>query len=228
MKRRDLRSELAFLLSVEEDSADQAFQTTRLNKAVQYAYEHEVRQAKLEGQSRWFKANANLSWPASQVTFVLPQVISKAGIIQIWDITHSDPGIQLSVRDGPYQSEIHWLNHSTLQWGDVGPSEAKTLRVDYMAVAEWLAGDDDEPLLVPPEYHWLLVWSAACFLRTVGDESAPQQWERTLAEFRIDYWKYLSRGRPYSDVPAMTYSGGAGSQLADPTVEAGPGGGLSV
>jgi hypothetical protein len=183
MNRKELRDELAFLLNFNEDQPDQDFTATRLNKALQYAYEDEVRQGKLEGQLRWFKANATLTWPASQVTLKLPSTLQRAGLIEFWDITEADPGVPFVIRENWQQGgDVHWLNFDTLQWGETGPDSEKTLRVDY---------------------HMLIVWAAAVFLRDVADEAVPQRWAQKHRELQMDFWKFLSRGRPFSDVPVV-------------------------
>jgi hypothetical protein len=204
MNRKELRDELAFLLNFNEDQPDQDFTATRLNKALQYAYEDEVRQGKLEGQLRWFKANATLTWPASQVTLKLPSTLQRAGLIEFWDITEADPGVPFVIRENWQQGgDVHWLNFDTLQWGETGPDSEKTLRVDFMAYPEKLLNDSQSPLLVPVDYHMLIVWAAAVFLRDVADEAVPQRWAQKHRELQMDFWKFLSRGRPFSDVPVV-------------------------
>lgn len=66
-----------------------------------------------------------------------------------------------------------------------------------------MSSDSDTPELIPAEYHELIVWSAACDLKSIGDEAAPAEWMQTRNEFRIDLWKYVSRGRPLDDVPQV-------------------------
>lgn len=204
MNRKELRDELAFVLNFNEDQPDQDFTAARLNKALQYAYEDEVRQAKLEGQLRWFKANTEFTWPASQTTLTLPPTLQRAGLIEFWDITSNDPGVPITIRENWQQGgDLHWLNFDTLQWGEDGPASATTLRVDFMAYPEKLLNDQQSPILIPIDYHHLIVWAAAVYLRDIADEAVPQRWDRKHREIQMDYWKFLSRGRPFSDVPVV-------------------------
>lgn len=204
MNFKEMRSELAFLLSFNEGEADQDFATARLKKALQFAYDDEVRQAKLEGQYRWFKSNSQFTWPANQVTFTLSSSIAKAGIIDFWDITSSSPGVRLTVRENWEQGGVvWWLKNDTLQWGNLGPQSDRTIQVDFLAVTEKLLDDTQIPNLMPPEYHWLIVWSAAVYLRQVADEGVPDSWFGRYKAMQMDYWKTLSRGRPFSDVPTV-------------------------
>lgn len=207
MNRSELRSEVGFLLNFNEGQADQDFSTSRLNKAVQYVYELELEQAKQIGMSHWFRKTQNISWPSGQVTLELPSSLDQANLIGIYDITNANPGNQIVIRETAQDNgDAFWLDYKTLQWASTGPSEDKTLQVHYLARAETLAGDADSPTLIPPQFHWVLVWSAATYLRKIADEDAPQSWMSELKDWRHRYWKFLTRGRPLSDTPTITNS----------------------
>ncbi len=224
MNREQLRQEVAFLVNFTEGTADQDFTVARLNKAIQYAYRNEVRQAKLTGLSRWFKKVAQISWPASQVRYKLPNSLSKKNIIAFWDITNSDPGYVLDVRgDSLSGSSLFWYEADTLQWASTGPSAATTLLIEYLADSEYLAADGDSPDLIPADYHDLLVWSAAIYLRTVGDEQPPSHWVAEREQFRYDFWKFLSKGRPFTDTPSVmtNLNSAQGFAQAEPTAGSG-------
>ena len=207
MNREQLRDEVAFLLNFNEDQADQDFTTAQLNRAIQYAYQDEVRQAKLEGQMRHFKKTTSVTWTASTPTLTVPSTLQGKALIALWDVTNADPGTRLIVRDNSYEGgDVFWLDNSTLQWGSDGPSSDTTVRFEYMAEPETLISDAEEPQLMPISHHWLIVWSAAIYLRTVADEGAPQAWLAKQREFRLGFWKWLSRGKPYSDIPSVSNS----------------------
>lgn len=207
MNRQDLRSELSFLLNFSETSADQDFSTTRLNKALQWVYEDEVRQAKLEGLSRRFRKTTTFVWPASQVRLELPQAVHQKNVQAFWDITNSDPGYRIIVRETNLDGgDAYWFDNKTLQWGSVGPASTLTIRAEFLASAEFLAGDQDEPQLIPPDYHKLIVWGAAVLLRSIADEQPPEFWAMKHKELQHDFWKFLSRGQPISDTPTVSNS----------------------
>jgi hypothetical protein len=123
-------------------------------------------------------------------------------VYSIQDITNEDPGPELQFDDrGLYG--LRWVDRSTLQWGVDGPSSARSLRVEFVPQAETMANDDEEPLLIPPAHHELLVYSAAVTARFGADEGAPGDWKDHLRELRMDYWKFISKGRPFSDTPVV-------------------------
>lgn len=233
MNRGEMRAAVAFRVSFDDDEADQDFTSKRINIALQETYQDEVRQAKLEGRASWFRKTSFLEWPASQVQLVLPSTLSRRGLLAIWDATNGDTGSRLSIADTSSDgSGIWWYDNQTLQYGESGPSSALTLRIEFEAEAEFLgdpnttAGDANEPQLIPPDYHMMLVWGAACFLKDVGDEQAPQRWVLRHREMQKDYWKLLSKGRPFTDTPIVGGSSSYGLSFYENEIEAGPGGGL--
>lgn len=214
MNRGQLREELSFLLNFNEGQADQDFSTTRLNKAIQWAYEDEVRQAKLEGQTRWFRKVKTFIWAADDIRMELPQGLHKKMLQQLWDITSNDPGTPIIVRENGYSGgDIFWYDNKQLQWGENGPNSDVTIQADYLAECEQLTDDGDEPDLIPNEYHKLIVWSAAVFLRTVADEAPPASWQRELQMLRLGFWKVLSRGRPFTDSATVSQTDNFSSDI---------------
>jgi hypothetical protein len=207
MNRGTLRQELSFLLNAEENAADQAFNTSRLNKAIDQAYEREWERAKLHANGEFSKMYQDgLTWPASQLRLVLPESLASKTIIDIYDITSGEPGAVLISK-----SNYTWADRGTLQWvGTTGPGSAKSLRVYYEAVAEPLINDDAVPVLIPPQFHQLLVWSAGCQLRAGADERMPPDWVTERDDLRLDCYKHLSRGKPLSAPPVMGGQGGVG------------------
>lgn len=205
MNRNDLRSELAFLLNFTEDTADQDFTSNRLNKALDRAYNLEVERAKLQGSYKYFHQTASATWAASSQTYALVDPFKDKAIIDIYDVTSGEPGFPLVVAAHMNQGgNAFWKDRNTLQWTGVGgPSDARTLRVFYEATAETLMSDESIPELVPPQFHYLLVWTASILLREAGDEEIPRSWMHEREELRMDFYKHISRGRPTSHVPTI-------------------------
>lgn len=201
----ELQDRLNFVLNSDDSQTHQDFSAVRKKQALNYAGRTETNKAQVEGSRLWFKTTIDISWPASQTTLQLSSTISQRGIIRITDITNTNPGYELVFSENGFSGDVFWLNRTTLQWGTSGPSEAKTLRVEYFPIWSDLAQDDDEPELIPEQHQDLLIWSAAIFLFEVAEQEAPIAWHNIRHELRIDFWKYLSRGRPMSDVPTVRH-----------------------
>lgn len=193
MNRRDMRSELAYILSVREGEADQDFQTTRLNKALDKAYERCVLDGRNHGTRVHFELNQASVWPADATTLVLSAAFNAKELVTIYDITEGEPGIELRERE-----DFTWLDRNTLQWqdGSTGPGDDVTLRIKYLASAEDLASDASVPLLVPPEHCMYIVWEAALYLRGIADDEVPNFWRDRHNQARVAYIKHVSRPRP--------------------------------
>ena len=198
-----LQNQLAFALNFNDGQTDQDFTTARLKQALNLAYAREVYKAQQEGSKRYWKDYRDISWPASQVTLVLPASVARKNVIRIMDVTSSQLGNVLLFSENGLHGDVFWLNKTTLQWGVSGPGEAKTLRVFYIAAPVDMVDDSDEPTLVPDAFHELIVWSAACWCRTIADEEAPNAWLRAREDLQLDFWKYVSRGRPHDDEPTI-------------------------
>lgn len=208
MDRAALRTDLRFRLNVTEGEADQDFSEARLNAALQYAYNQEVEKGKQHGFAAWFKKTATFTWPAGQLQVTLPDSVVRSNVIAFYDITSSEPGTLFVVQQERERGgSAWWYEHDKLNWaGNTAPTTAKTLRVFYLANAETLANDAQSPQLIPPQFHQLVVIAAAVHLREVADESAPLSWLKTLEDWRFDFWKSISKGRPFADTPTIQYS----------------------
>jgi hypothetical protein len=223
VKLQELRSEVAFLVNFTESIADQDFVTTRLNKAIAQIYSREVELGKVNGSRKYFQMrNDSYTWLADQQTFTIPESLQGKTFIDINDITSGEPGSSLN---GSY----FWADRKTLQWSTVGgPGSDVSLRFVYEATAEVLLGDDAEPQLIPPQFHWLLVWGAAILLRKAADEAAPKDWKDELEALQVNYYKHVSRGRPTSvpnSIRSVSESGGTSS--FEPTLDDSYTGGLN-
>jgi hypothetical protein len=204
MNYTELQDRLKFVLDFNDTQTDGAFTAARIKQALNMAYEREVNKANEEGSQRYFKGTVEFVWPSAQLTYQLTPPLSKRGLIRITDVTESDPGRRIVFSENGLNGDVFWKDRNTMQWGTQGPGANRTLRAEYFAKPWPMDADDDEPDLIPEQFHELLVWSAAVFLRTVADESPPMRWVSERDEFRIDFWKYLSRGRPMSDVPTVS------------------------
>ena len=200
----ELQDEVSDLVNFTTGVTDQDFTTAQIKKALNFRYKKEVAVGQQEGGRNWFKKIQSVTWPVNQITLVLPSQISRVGIIRIEDITSIDPGFEVMVSELGDYGDVFWLDNNTLQYGQTGPNEAKTLRFTYLARAAEMVSDDDVPELIPDELHMLLVWSAAAYLRLKADEAVPNGWMQELDEARLDFWKMVSRGRPLTNEPTIT------------------------
>jgi len=199
----ELQSEVKFILNWNEQQTDQDFTTLRIKKALNRAYKQETIKAEEEGGQRFFKATLDLPWPGGSVTMILPPELNEEALIGISDITTASIGTPLVFSDDGISGDIFWKDHQTIQWGTNGPPSDKTLRFTYYASVEELVNDGDVPMLIPAKFHELIAWSAALFLQQISDQEMTEAWVFERNELRIDFWKWLSRGRGTDDVPTI-------------------------
>jgi len=196
----DIYNDLGMVLNFNSGQTDQDYTAAQLKRAINMAYTREVNIGKQEGSRRHFIKRNTFSWPASQAELTLPSELRGAELLRINDITNTTPGEQLSFSAyGVGGGDVYFIDNNTLRWGTNGPAAAKTLQAMYLAQPQELVEDSQEPELVPPAYHELLMWSAACWLRDVADEECPRAWTEQRDELRLGYHKYISRGRPMDD-----------------------------
>ena len=203
MNFKDMQNEVSELLNFNSSQTDQDFTTAQIKGSINRAYARELRKARQEGSKRYFITTKTIAWPSGQVTLELPQSVRQRQIVQMTDITNSDPGYLIVFDDNGFLGDVHWKDRNTLQWGKDGPNEAKTIRVQYMPVAESMVADDDEPEFMAPDHHELIYYSAAIDLRQRADEMAPGAWVVERETLRMDFYKDCSRGRPYSDIQTI-------------------------
>lgn len=201
MDFKELQTETEELLNFTSGVTDQNFTTAQIKRAINRAYKREVRLAKQEGTSSWFKVVQEETWPSGDLTFELPTGITGKTLIRVYDRTDNDPGLPLEIADNGNASRTFWKDYKTLQWGSTtGPGSDKTLAFVYYADAADMAEDGDEPWLIPPENREVLYWSAALDLRLRADEIVPREWKEQHKDAQSDFWKKVSLGRP-SDAP---------------------------
>jgi len=204
MDFKTLQDEVSDLLNFNSTQADQDFSTSQIKKAINRSYGREYRKARQEGVKSWFIGYSEISWPSSSTTISLGKNIRRTQITKIMDITQDDPGHILVFDAGGMIGDVFWKDRNTLQWGENGPGEDKTLRIQYFPEAEEMSADEDEPELLGPAHHELIFYSAAIDLRTRADEIAPQAWLMELENLRLDLYKDVSRGRPHSNISTIS------------------------
>lgn len=200
MDFKALQDEVSDLLNFNSTQVDQDFSTAQIKKAINRAYAREYRKARQEGLRSWFIGYTEVSWPSSSATLSLGKNIRRTQITKIMDITKDDPGHILVFDAGGLIGDVFWKDRNTLQWGEEGPGEDKTLRIEYFPEPEEMSADEDEAELLGPAHHELVFYSAAVDLKTRADEVAPQAWVFELENLRLDLYKDVSRGRPHSNI----------------------------
>ena len=191
-------------LNFNDDQADLDYTEAQIKAGLNMAYSEEVSKAKAEGSQRWFSAVTEHTWSSGEVTYTVPAPLNRIAVRRIMDVTNdAEPGSQVLFSETGAQGEVFWKDRNTLQWGSTGPGQDTTLRFIYVASPEELVNDIDVPELVPDEFHELLPLSAAILLRGMADESPPPWWVSKQDDYRLDYWKFVSRGRPLDDIPSV-------------------------
>lgn len=219
MNRGEMREQLGFLLNFNESQVDQAFTAARLNKELQYAYDRIVRRCKQQSSKAWFTRYVDATWTSGSLTYTPPSVALR-GFLMLFrmDSTNTNQfkhrievgqafpaGFEnSSANPYPYSesaNQVFWLDNDTLQWGnDTGPSEDIYLRFVYLAYAETLEDDDDEPSLIPPEHRETIVLEALRRLRGAADGQYESWIVEDLNNAMFDLIKFLSGGRPSGSV----------------------------
>lgn len=213
MNLAELRDEVAFRLNFNDGQVDQGFSTKRLNKIINQAYRREVNRAQQEGKKEWFKRTVDVTWPKGLLEFELPPNASQRGIYKVFELVDGKINREVFIKEDPeysgyanyslgstvngFYDAIFWKDLKTLSFGtQEGPKKDIDLRILYMATAETLEKDGDEPLLIPEQYQEVIVLAAATIARNIADEATPAAWLAELEDLRFDYEKFISQGRP--------------------------------
>ncbi len=193
----ELQDLTSLMLNFTPNAVDSDFTATQVKAALNRGYAREVRAAKLRGNLEYFKGQTALLWPANTMDMKLNSLMLRSEWLRLEDVTDSRRATLLEVGSHSGEALIYFLDRTTLRWGSSGPGNDRNLRLSYLAFAETLIEDEDEPMLVPPEYHELLAYSAAVELRAFADEEIPSAWQKRYLQFQMEFWKAVSRGRPH-------------------------------
>jgi hypothetical protein len=203
MDRAALRSLVSTVLNFNSTQTAQDFTTANLNTALNEAYNDEVNLALNNGLDRYFLRVQEFTWEASTVRKELPKALQGKVVLNFLDVTEDTIGSDIDISDLGSTSTVFFYDKKTLQWGTTGPGSDTTVRAVYLNVAVEMTQDNDEPDALPSQYHSLIAWSAACWLKRIAEEQAPNEWERYLADKRDAMHKFMSKGRPVSDTPRI-------------------------
>lgn len=174
------------ILNFNPNQVNADFTDAQIKRAINFCLSAEIDRMKHVAHPAYFLAYQDFTWAAGAETQALPLALVDLDHIAFYDITSDStgPGVKLG---------LMWEDRETLRWGSSAPSNDRTIRCVYYARPQKLVGGSDVPTLLPPEYHEILGWSAAIYMRRMADEEAPMQWLAYLEERRIDLTKRLSR-----------------------------------
>lgn len=199
-----LRAEVCRVLSVDPTNVDQAFQGTSddpwqfIDTCINEAYEDEISEIATGSDPERVLEFQDVTWKSTDRTIVLPDPLASADIFRVDDNTHLLPGtaVRIFSRNSGYEPWVSWLDNRTLQWGQTGPGEDKTLRFFYIAEPPIMVNKSDEPKYIPYRFRWVLVWNGAINCRIRQGESAPAVWVNKHQDWRMKMHIEFSKGRP--------------------------------
>jgi hypothetical protein len=197
MNFKEMQDMVGLMLNFTSNTADADFTTAQVKASLNRAYVREVRKARTTGNPEYFKSQMTFTWPASQQDFTLTAQMKNSEWIRLDDITNSAIGSEVVFGTSPHQGTLYILDRNTLRWGSTGPSSERTLRLTYYSMAEELIDDEDEPEIIRPDHHELLVYSSAIELRAFADEEIPRVWQSRYEELDMQFFKLTARGRPH-------------------------------
>ena len=206
----ELRDRLSWIIDFNATQIDQDFRgpSSRVNKRVDdelnLAYRREVEEGK-KVRELHFQRVHQFTWPASAATLDIPDGLLGKRVFRIRDNTDQAPGPILQVWDlGNHGQGFYKYDNDTWGWYPA-PSSARTLVAEYLADAEWMKGDTDQPSLIPVRHREMLPLSAAVNMhRTapVTDTATFATWLSHLGELRFAWHKEIARGSPTEHPPA--------------------------
>ncbi len=185
------------MLNFTENAVDSDFTTAQVKAAINRGYDREIRAAKLRSNQDYFRSTLEFTWPSGDLDFSLTSQMRKTEWLRLEDVTDSVRGLTLEIAKSSVEGNIYMPDRNTLRWGTEGPQSERTIRLTYLAAAETLIEDEDEPQLISPEYHELLAYSAAVELRAFADEEIPSAWQKRYLQFQMEFQKVVTRGRPH-------------------------------
>ena len=210
MDRLDLRTLQSLILNFNPSGTDQDYTTAQANQGLQEAYNDEVILVSENGLLDHLKSYHEFTWTSSLVTLELASTLKSKLLIELRDITDSSVGDRIIFAGYGFGGDVFWKDKTTMQWSTTGPSSDRTIRATFIAVAETLQDDTSVPQLIPVQFHPLLAWGGAAWLKDLAEESYPVSWEKRIQRMRESLWKFMSRGKPISDPPRVRNLGTQG------------------
>lgn len=193
MNLADLRDQLEFILSNNDAQDDTEYTSTRLDKAINWAYENVWNEIRATiGRANQI-ASYDIEWPSGDVNFTLPEALQGKALYAFYDMTQGYPG---------YKMTLQFESRNVLRWLPTGPGADTDIRVYYKADVEVLADDSDVPTLIPPAHHQLISYDAAIQLTQIADREVPRSWEAKHQKLMLLATKELAT-RPLSDRSAI-------------------------
>lgn len=203
MNRQEIRELLSEILVAAPTQPNANFSRSRLDRSINRRYRFEIQAAILEGLRQYFRRKATVLWPANQQVLEIPEELRNIWLERIDDETHVTPGSRVVVANRPTEGSIFWEERNKIRWGIEGPPEDKNLGFYYVGRGEALLSDVAEPLLIDETYQPILAWSSAVELISMDNQRTPPDWNERLLEYRLDWYKSLSVGRPMEQVPTV-------------------------
>jgi len=202
-----LRTKVSFLVNFNTGQADQDFAGTTADSnrdvdfAINEAYRDEVEKGKQNGNRNYFLETRSFTWPAGEQTQPIPLDVLGKTIIAFRDDTQLTPGPIAPKFDALVEgSGLFIVNRRTFGL-QPAPGTARTFTILFLANAAEMKESDDEPELIQPQFHDLIVWSAAILLKQVADQRSPPEWLSKQLDYRNQWWKFLSLGSPVLHPP---------------------------
>lgn len=216
MNRDQIIANAKLKLNYNSTQTDVDFQDEDFVTGLQEVYNDEVLKGSDTALYNNFKRLTTFTWADGEVTVEVPTEIQGKTILKMIDITgNSDLGDELQFGDYGEFGQVFWKDKKTLQWDTTGPSSDRTIQVQYIEVPEQLLSPASVPELLPEQFHYLLTWSLAIYMKELAEELAPLEWQQKLVEQRTLLYRFFEKGKPTSDVPAIKpfslTSGGFGS-----------------
>ena len=212
--------QVADRLEFDSTEPDQAFGGTaadpfkRIRDWLNEFYTSLVNEVALEAPKEPFEVIHSFTWPSDQQEYELPKEVAWSKSLYLVDTTRGPPGEELFVYNSARSTGIWWKDRRTLVHpNSTGFNEDKTMEWHYLADAEELIDDAQEPILVPYRFRYLLVWGTAVYARSEVDEDVvPQSWATRVMKLKEDFSLDLCQGRLNFTLPTRI-----GRQLSSDT-----------
>jgi hypothetical protein len=192
MTRGEIETFTKFImLPNSRQATNSVFTPTDITNAVQRAYEREWNEFCIIATRSQVVVSHQFTWPSGQISMPMPRLLQGRIIHSFFDITDNPQGIGL--RTVFYIEDLTKLMRwpSTVGTPGTGPFRDTLLRAFFLPHAEALESADQTPVLIPPNHHQMLAWSAAVELVRIadGDGAVNGEWKDTLTALQTTYWQ---------------------------------------